>query len=377
MNLFSAFSSAFFVIAERVEDCYYESVRITARKVTRRGIQIALGCLWLLDGLLQLQPQMFTASFANNVILPAAQGQPIWVSGPMHFFVHIFLVQPALFNSFSAVIQLAIGVLILWKRTIKIGLIASVGWGLFVWYIGEGLSGLASGHAMLLMGLPGAALIYVLLALGTLVPAGKQTDKRPAYWLVMVWIGIWLAGSIYQVLPGQNTIADNTAMILGNANGAPTWLTSVDNSVANYIGRFGTASTVPTSSMAGMPGMSGVYATAPATSASGKQHAVSGFGFVLLLALFQVFIAFAVLVPGVLRWLGVIAGSAVSLCFWIVGQSLGSYYSGVATDPNTAPLLILLGVAVLGCTQRDPAVRQYFARIKNGFLDEARALNEG
>jgi hypothetical protein len=345
--------------------------------ITRRGIQIALGGLWFLDGLLQLQPQMFTSQFASQVIVPAAQGQPGWVSGPMHLFMSVFLLQPALANTGIAVVQIGLGILILLKKTAKLGLIASVGWGLFIWYIGEGFSGLASGHAMLLMGLPGAALIYVLLAIGTLVPASKPSDKRPAYWLIIVWICIWTVGSIYQVLPGQNTVADNTAMLSANAGSTPHWLTSVDTSVANYIGRFGTTTTPPASSMAGMPGMSGMYAPAPVSSGPTKPRAVSGFGFILLLALLQIAIAFAVIVPGFLRWFGVIGGSILSLCFWVVGQSLGSYYSGVATDPNTGPLLILLGIAVLGCTQREPAVRQFFARIKNGFLSEMRAFNEG
>lgn len=349
-------------------------VRILAQKVTRRGIQIALGCLWLLDGLLQLQPQMFTANFANKVISPAALGQPAWVSGPMHLFIQIFLLQPALFNSFAAITQIVLGVLILWRRTAKIGLVLSVGWGLFVWYVGEGLSGLASGHAMLLVGLPGAALIYVLLAVGTLLPESKPADRRPAYWLVAVWIAIWTVGSIYQVLPGQNTVADNTAMISGNASSTPSWLSSVDSSVATYFGRFGTASATPTSSMTGMPSMSGVNANA--SSSGVKTHQVSGFGFVLLLALLQVAIAFSVIVPGFLRWFGVIAGSVLSLLFWVVGQSLGSYYSGTATDPNTGPLLVLLGIAVLGCTQHDSAVRQYFARMKMSFVDNIKAFNE-
>ena len=119
-------------------------------KITRRGIQIALGFLWLLDGALQLQPRMFTANFANNVIAPAAQGQPGFVSGPMHFFIHIFLLQPALFNTLVAITQLCIGALILYRRTAKFGLLSSVVWGLFVWYMGEGFSGLASGHTLLL-----------------------------------------------------------------------------------------------------------------------------------------------------------------------------------------------------------------------------------
>jgi hypothetical protein len=144
-------------------------------KITRRGIQLSLGLLWLLDGVLQLQHQMFTASFANNVIAPVAQGQPIIVSGPIHSAVHILLMHPALFNTCFALIQLSLGALILWKRTSRSALITSVFWALLVWYLGEGLGGILSGHALLLMGAPGAAVIYGILAIGTLT----LDDKKP------------------------------------------------------------------------------------------------------------------------------------------------------------------------------------------------------
>ncbi len=349
-----------------------------ALKITGRGIQIALSVLWLLDGLLQLQPHMFTTQFADVVIFQAAQGQPAFISGPMHFFISIFVWHPALANTGIALVQLGLGVLILWKRTAMFGLWASVGWGLFVWYIGEAFGGLASWHAVMLMGLPGAALIYVFLALGVLprrVPEAGGADRRPAYWLVWAWAGIWTLGSIYQVLPGQNTVADMSTMISANAEGAPKWLAQADNRAAHILGAFGTT-TVEPDSMAGMPGMA---MSAPQTdTATLGPHAqkVSGFWFLLLVALLQLVIAFAVIIPGFMRVLAVGIGSVLSIVFWVVGQSLGGYYTGLATDPSTGPLLVLLGIAVLGCTQHDAAVRAYFGRIKNGFRDEMRAFNE-
>ncbi len=40
-------------------------------RVTRRGLQLALAALWLLDGALQFQPFMLTRGFAHDVIAPA------------------------------------------------------------------------------------------------------------------------------------------------------------------------------------------------------------------------------------------------------------------------------------------------------------------
>ncbi len=51
--------------------------------ITRRHLQITLGLLWLADGLLQLQPFMFTTGFAHQILAPAAHGQPGWVAGPV------------------------------------------------------------------------------------------------------------------------------------------------------------------------------------------------------------------------------------------------------------------------------------------------------
>jgi hypothetical protein len=325
--------------------------------------------LWFLDGALQLQHQMFTANFANEVITPAAQGQPSFVSGPMHLFVHIFLIQPALFNTFIAITQLGIGLLILYRRTAKLGLWSSIIWGLFVWYIGEGLGGLASGHTLLLMGAPGAVLIYVLLAIGTLPRhshLGQSSDHRPAYWLVIVWVELWAMGSVYQLLPGQNTVADVSAMVSTNASSAPHWMASLDNGVVHMLHGVGTA----TASMGGM-------SMTPAQMAAMSTHQVTGLWFLLLLSVVQIAIGFAVIIPGFIRRFAVVLGCVFALIFWVIGQSMGNYFSGLATDPNSGPLFILLGIAVLGCTQRDERVHRFFGKIKSNLTAEFRAFNEG
>ena len=57
-------------------------------RVTARTIQIGLGIIWILDGLLQLQPKMFGSMFANDVIMPSAQGQPGAVSDVITHMAH-------------------------------------------------------------------------------------------------------------------------------------------------------------------------------------------------------------------------------------------------------------------------------------------------
>ncbi len=78
-------------------------------RVTRRGVQVSLGLLWILDGLLQLQPAMLTARFATEAIVPAGQGQPTFVSWPIQRTAHLIGYQPVLADLAFALIQLAIG----------------------------------------------------------------------------------------------------------------------------------------------------------------------------------------------------------------------------------------------------------------------------
>ncbi len=40
-------------------------------------------------------------------------------------------------------------------------------------------------------------------------------------------------------------------------------------------------------------------------------------------------------------------GFVLSIAIWIIGQDLGLLYSGQGTDPNSAPLIALMAVALL------------------------------
>jgi hypothetical protein len=287
-----------------------------SRKITPRTVQVALGVLWVIDGLLQLQHRMFTAAFASQVIAPAADGQPRFVSGVMHFWMHIFLRQPFVCNALVALTQLGIGVLLIRKSTVKYGLVGSVIWGLFVWYVGEGLGGLTTAQTTLLMGAPGAALLYAVIAFGVRPGESQQSREanRPATWLNYAWVALWLGGALLQLMNGQNSSADLSSMIRGMADGAPGWLAALDVHVANWLHN-------------------------------------QGNWVIALLVVLQALIGLLALAPRRVRAAGIAAGIVLSLIFWVIGQSLGGYYTGLATDPNTAPLIILLGLAVLNAKE--------------------------
>lgn len=73
-----------------------------------------------------------------------------------------------------------------------------------------------------------------------------------------------------------------------------------------------------------------------------------GVSVVVDLVVLQAFTGVGALLAGRTGRIAVWTGIALSLLYWLAGRGLGQYWSGLATDPGTAPVLILLGVAVLG-----------------------------
>jgi hypothetical protein len=288
-------------------------------RITRRRIQVALGLLWVLDGLLQFQPAMFTTKFATQVIAPAGVGQPGLVAGPLHEVVRIILHQPAVVDLGFGLIQLTLGTGLLFPRTARWALAASVVWALSVWYLGEGLGGLFAGGASLLTGAPGAALLYAVLALAVSPPRDQDAwAQRPASWVAVAWAAVWLGGTVLQLLPGVDTNASLSMSLAMNASGAPAWFAAVDNHLSALV---------------------------PAYGAS----------IVIDLVVLQAFAGLGALTGRRTRLAAVAVGLGLSLAYWVTGQDMGQFWSGIATDPNTAPLLMLLGVTVLGSAAPPPA----------------------
>ncbi|MGH3399019.1 MAG: hypothetical protein ACRDPO_30485, partial [Streptosporangiaceae bacterium] len=130
----------------------------------RRWLQLALGLVWLVDAALQFQPFMFTRGFVTQVIDPAAMGSPGVISRSVMGTGQLVLTHPALFNAAFATIQLALAAGLLWRRTTRLALAGTIVWALGVWWLGEGLGGLLTGTASPVTGAPGAALLYVVIA---------------------------------------------------------------------------------------------------------------------------------------------------------------------------------------------------------------------
>jgi hypothetical protein len=182
--------------------------------MTRRQLQIALGLLWLLDGALQAQPFMFTSGFATQVIAPAGQGQPELVAAPVQWVSTVIAAHPVPWNAAFAAIQLLIGAGLLVPRTARLALAASIGWGLGVWYFGEGLLGLAGGDASLSAGAPGAALLLAVLAAAAW-PDRDVSRERPAAWLPLAWAIVWIGGAVFEAVQNGSSVLVAVEYLVG------------------------------------------------------------------------------------------------------------------------------------------------------------------
>jgi hypothetical protein len=285
-----------------------------ARVVTRRRLEMALGVLWLADGVLQWQPYMFSSAFFGNMLGMANMGLPGPVSALLFRITTMLTAHPVIWNAAFALLQVAIGVGLLWGRTASLARPVSIAWALAVWVVGEGFGGLFMPGVSALNGAPGAALLYALIALilwprrpgdGPAVADAGLLGGRGALWC---WTVLW-SGLALLELGGANHAAGVPAAEVANiGEGEPGW-------------------------MAGLNRQAG--------------HLIAGHGalFALLAAMIAVAVGWCALRPA-WRRTALAAGIAVAILYGVFGQDLGGLLTGQATDPGTAPLFVLFALAL-------------------------------
>ena len=224
---------------------------------SQRALQIILGLFWILDAALQFQPFMFGQGFVEHNILANASGQP-FVLGDLITHIGNF-VSPdiAVWNTFFALIQLFIGVGLLFRRTVRPALAVSFAWAIGVWVIGEGLGMLFTGTASALTGAPGSVFVYGLLGLmawprpprrwvgwsdrpaGIASSAAAQGIGRSITPLA-VWAGYWSLAAVLFLLPANRTTTSVQSAIVGMADGTPGWYASFLTHLGNVFSTTGT-----------------------------------------------------------------------------------------------------------------------------------------
>jgi hypothetical protein len=289
--------------------------------LSRKALQRILGVLWLIDGILQLFPQMWTMNMVNGVMKPMLDGQPGFIEPSLQYIVNQTTTHLIAVNLLISVVQilLGLGFLFLSDRWIKELVWASIVWSLVVWYGGEGMSMLFTGQAGALTGAPGAVLLYPLLGLAV-YPRRSAADARASdegllSRRVLRWVlaGFWIFSALLQLQPywwqpGQISQAIGGMVGQGGFN---TWLvdpvlTPLSNATANIE--------IP-------------------------------LNIVLIVVFLALGIGLAVVkekqLPSVL-----IASIVVSIVIWYCAQGIGMILTGMSTDFNSGLLLVVVALAV-------------------------------
>jgi hypothetical protein len=271
----------------------------------RRAIQSVLGLVWLLDGGLQFQSFMYSNGFVQ-MLTGSAVGQPGWLASSVDWGAHLAQHDLAVFNTLFALTQVALGLGLLYRPTVRAALAGSFAWALIVWWFGEAFGMLFMNMANPLTGAPGAVLLYALVGLlvwpgtrpGGLLGARGAKLAWASLWLVMAWL--WLLG--------PNSSANATHDAINAAPSGMSWLSTVQDWAAD---------------------------------------AAKGNGLPIALVLAAASAAIAVAVAADWRARRFLVLSIVlSLLYWVLGQGLGGIFEGGATDPNAGPLFVLLACAV-------------------------------
>lgn len=348
----------------------------------RRAITSALGLLWLFDGALQMQPRLMSSAGLVHVILMAQMGVPRALVGPSIALSSAVVSHPVVADVSLGVFQLLLGAGILWRRTSRAALATSVPWALGVWVVGEGYGGLFGPGSSLLSGAPGPAILYGVVALAMLAPAGhprpnrslaqrpaadpgtgqaspdrrssspgdelcrgrerrgaqRGTLRRPMPGGALVscarrlspsgicagaWAVLW-CGTALLYLRGpfldRASPAFLSSQLLASANGQPSWLASMDHALGAASAHIG-----------------------PTVVAS--------------LALVQCAVGLGVLVPR-LRQAALLSGSLLATVIWVGAENLGGLVRAGTTDPSSGPLIVLLAAAV-ACTSVPPRTARH------------------
>jgi len=270
-----------------------------------RTVQTVLGLIWLLDGALQFQSFMYGKGFIA-MLTGMTAGQPGWVHDSVTWGAHTLHSDQVLFNTLFALVQVAIGLGLLYRPTVKPALVLSFFWAFVVWWFGEAFGMLFMTMASPLTGAPGAVLLYAII--GAIVwPNGRPGGLLGIRGARIAWGGLWLLMA-WLWLEAPSSSANAISGAIGSAPSGMSWLSTLQ-----------------------------LWAT----------HATQGNGlvFAIILALISIAIGLAV----ALDWhpkVFLVAAVVLNLVYWVVGQGFGGIFQGGATDPNAGLLFVVFAGAM-------------------------------
>jgi hypothetical protein len=282
---------------------------------SRRAIQTVLGLVWLLDGALQFQSFMYSRGFIQ-MLMQMAPGQPSWLAHSIRWSANLAAGHLTVYNTVFALVQVSIGLGLLYRRTVRPALAASFAWVFIVWWFGEAFGMLFMNMANALTGAPGAVLLYAIVGL-IVWPNDRPGGLLGVRGARVVWAVLWvLMGGLW--LLAVNSTANATTTLINAAPSGMSWLSTVQDWAAS---------------------------------------AASGNG--LIIAVVLAFASFSIAAAVALNWHArefLIAAIVLNLAYWVLGQGFGGIFAGGATDPNAGPLFVLLACALYALVPIDEPV---------------------
>jgi hypothetical protein len=278
-----------------------------------RTVQTVLGLIWLLDAGLQFQSFMYSRGFIA-MLTGMAPGQPQWLASSIDWSAHLAGRNLDVYNTLFALTQLAIGLALLYRPTVKLALIATFAWSLIVWWFGEAFGMLFMSMAQPLTGAPGGVILYALIGL-VIWPREQPGGLLGVRGARIMWATLWLLCAYLWLLQASSA-ANATHDMINAAPSGMSWLSSTQDGFANV--------------------------------AQGN-----GLIIALVLSALSAVIALGVGFNRGARRLLVVA-TVLQLLYWVVGQGFGGIFQGGATDPNAAPLFILLAYTLMPLTRYSP-----------------------
>ena len=292
----------------------------------RKLLRIGFGLLWLLDGLLQAQPQM--AGGMPSVLQPAAGGSPSWVVHMVNWGANLWSYHPIEAAASSVWIQVGIGLWLLFAVrgwSLRLAALSSVAWGLVVWSFGEAFGAILAPGLTVLFGAPGAVLLYVVAGALLLLPTRSWEGPRLGR-LILAGSGVFFLGmALLQAWPGRG-------FWQGTAGGQPGSLTSMIQSMA------GTS----------QPHALEVIVSGFGNFTASHGFAVNLFAVIALASAGAAFCVSAARSDARLARIAVVVMAVFCLADWVLVEDLG-FLGGLGTDPNNMiPLILLFTTGYLG-----------------------------
>jgi cytochrome oxidase Cu insertion factor (SCO1/SenC/PrrC family) len=288
----------------------------------RQLLRIGFGALWVLDGLLQAQPQMAAGMPAQ--LQAASDGSPGWVVSMVNWGANIWSYHPIAAASATVWIQIGIGLWLIFAVrgwSLRLAALSSVAWGLIVWSFGEAFGAILAPGLTVLFGAPGGVLFYV--AAGALLLLPQRSWERPAIGrLILAGCGVFLVGmALLQAWPGRG-------FWQGTVDGRPGSLTAMIQTMA------GTQQPHPLEALVSDFG----------TFTAAHGFAVNLVAVLVLAAAGAAFCVSAARSDVRLARFAVIGAAVFCLADWVLVEDLG-FLGGQGTDPNSMIPLILLFTA--------------------------------